>query len=292
MEKEKSKNLPATIESQDIFEKFEQLDDKVILAELENQVLDDWVYHFVQDGKDIWGIGKAGIDGCTKEMGKKGIALREDSIDFVVDPTHPEYVLFTAKVSKHFVGNEGAEATVESAIGTKRQWIMIRRRDGKIVSNKFWFEQGSIKALRNAKSRLIPEDIKAKILTFAKQHKKVRKIEAPVTQKSKETTAIVETKPTSSNAPSFPDDKEKGLGFPPENTEEAKPEMPLQKETMALTGLEATLVDKYGFTPDQICDKLKEKFGEDELTKLTREQTLEGTKYFTETIEYLEKEKN
>lgn len=188
MAKEKNENLPATLESQDIFARFEELDDKLILKELENQVVDSWVYHFTQDGHEIWGLGKVGIDACAKEMGKKGVALREDSVEFAQDPTHPEYVLFTAKVSKHVVGKEGQEAMVESAIGTKRQWIMLKRKgDGKIRANKFWFEQGSIKALRNAKSRLIPDDIKTKIIAFAKTHKKVKEIEPPAKKKAEDT---------------------------------------------------------------------------------------------------------
>ena len=181
--KENNKDLPVTLESQDIFERFEQLDDKVIIQLLEDQVAEAWVYHFKQEGKDIWGIGKAGIDGCAKEMGRKGIALREDSVDFMIDPTHPEFVLFTAKVSKHVVDEKGNEATVESAIGTKRQWIMLKRRDGKIATNKFWFEQGSQKALRNAKARLIPDEIKAKILAFAQKKGKVKEIEPPAKSK-------------------------------------------------------------------------------------------------------------
>ncbi|MBA7673703.1 hypothetical protein ES703_81906 [subsurface metagenome] len=186
MEKKDNKDLPATTESQDIFERFDAIDDKIIIQELENQVVDDWVYHFVVEGKDVWGLGKVGIDACTRKMGEKGVALREDYVNYGIDPTHPEYVLFTASVSKHVVSKAGAEATVESAIGTKRQWIMLRRKiQGvyKIVANKFWFEQGSIKALRNAKSRLIPEDIKTKIITYAKTHKKVREIEPPAKKK-------------------------------------------------------------------------------------------------------------
>lgn len=185
MAKEKNEKLPATLESQDIFARFEELDDRLILKELENQIVDSWVYHFTQDGHEIWGLGKVGIDACAKEMGTKGVALREDSVDYKIDPTHPEFVLFTAKVSKHVVAKGGAEAMVESAIGTKRQWIMLKRRsDGKLVPNKFWFEQGSIKALRNAKSRLIPDDIKTKIITFAKQKKKVIEIEPPAKKKN------------------------------------------------------------------------------------------------------------
>lgn len=289
MAKEQDKNLPMTMESQDIFEKFEQLDDKVILAELENQVLDDWVYHFTQDGKDVWGLGKVGIDECTKKMGKLGIALREDSIKFDVDPTHPEFVLFTAHVSKHFVSKGGGEAMIESAIGTKRQWIMMKRKDGKLVHNKFWFEQGSIKALRNAKSRLIPEDIKTKIITFAKQHRKVKKIEPLEKEEPKKAKPEAEKKPAASTGPDFPENREKGAEFPPEaKQEEESTETPTQKDIYELNRLEATLVDKYGFTPDQIIDKLEEKFGQANLSKLSREQAKEAIDYFERTIDFLE----
>jgi len=313
MVKKDNQDLPTVMESQDIFERFDEIDDKVILKELENQVVDDWVYHFVVDGHHIWGLGKVGIDACTRKMGEKGVALREDYVNYGVDPTHPEFVLFTASVSKHVIGKAGAEATIESAIGTKRQWIMLKRKiQGviKIVQNKFWFEQGSIKALRNAKSRLIPDEIKTKIIEFAKTHKKVREIDAPVAQRRPETKPGPESetkpgpesetkpgpgkKPESSTSPAvkeavWPDDKERGLGFPPEEKPQA--EMPTHKERNELTGLEATLVDKYGFTPEQIIEKLEEKFGEANLSKLNKEQTLEGIKYFKGVREALEKDK-
>lgn len=163
-------------ESQDIFQKFDELDDQIIIAEIENRIVDEWVYHFKQDNQDVWGIGKAGIDGCVSELGKKGIALREEGITYAIDPTNPQYVLFTAVVSKHFIGKDGAEAAVERVIGTKRQWTKLKKSDGNLIDNKFWFEQGSIKALRNAKSRLIPEDIKAKVIAFAKEKGKVREV--------------------------------------------------------------------------------------------------------------------
>ena len=376
MAKEKNQTLPATMEPQDIFARFEQIDDGLILKELENQVVDTWVYHFVQDGHHIWGLGKVGIDACAKKLGDKGIALREDSVDYKVDPTHPEFVLFTAKVSRHVVGKEGQEAMVESAIGTKRQWIMIKRRsDGKIVANKFWFEQGSIKALRNAKSRLIPDDIKTKIITFAKQKGKVKEIEPPAKKKEEDNgiadmasqpnpkeefrtipitrkgKTVMHTKfealerfgeaklqlggqlyykvlgehgyEKSNQIPDkdipkiyyalleahegiktsvkkaaakkglavFPGDEGKDLESPAEPPEKIEPEMPLQQEIMELTKIETILVDKYNFRPDQICGKLKEMFGEDEGTKLTKEQNKEAIKYFKDVIEKLNKKK-
>jgi len=374
MSKENKENLPAVIESQDIFERFEQMDDKVIIQLLEDQVAEAWVYHFQQDGKDIWGIGKAGIDGCAKEMGTKGVALREDSVDFMIDPTHPEFVLFTAKVSKHVVDEKGNEAMVETAIGTKRQWIMLKRRsDGKLTTNKFWFEQGSQKALRNAKARLIPDDIKAKILAFAKSKGKVREIEPPakkkeddngiadmaspgpgseefrtipITRKGKTIMhtkfealdrfkeakaqlgtqlyykilgengyeksnqipdndipkiyyALIEAhkdmKPADKKAAPkkeaavFPDDKEKAEDPPSEAPEKIQPEMPAHAEIMELTRIEAMLADSYGFTAEQILKKLTEKIGENDATKMTKEQTKDAIKYFKGVIEDLDK---
>ena len=43
MEKENNKNLPVVMEAQDIFERFEQLDDKVIIQLREDQVAEAWV---------------------------------------------------------------------------------------------------------------------------------------------------------------------------------------------------------------------------------------------------------
>ena len=89
-------------------------------------------------------------------------------------------------------------------------------------------------------------------------------------------------------------EKEGEAEFPPlEEKKEEKTdiEMPLQREIMSLTGLEAMLVDKHKFTPDQIIGRLKEMFGEDNVTKLTRKQVQEGIKHFEDVIEQLNKAK-
>ena len=76
---EEGKNLPATTQGIDIFSRFDALDDKIIIDELEHRIADKWVYHFKPKGAlEVWGIGKAGIDGCVIEMGKQGIALRSE----------------------------------------------------------------------------------------------------------------------------------------------------------------------------------------------------------------------
>lgn len=44
--------------------------------------------------------------------------------------------------------------------------------------NPFWFEHGSIKAARNARSRLVPSVVKAEVIALAKREGKVRKVDS------------------------------------------------------------------------------------------------------------------
>lgn len=161
-------------ESQDIFARFDGLDDDVIVAELEGRLVDTAVYHFNQDGKELWGIGKVGVDWCANELTKQGYVLRDEDVEHSIDPTDPAYVLLKAKVGLFLVAKDGAEARVSTAIGTKRQSVKLRKRDGSTVPDGFWYEKGSQKALRNARLRLIPEEVKAMIIARAKEGGKVR----------------------------------------------------------------------------------------------------------------------
>lgn len=247
-QKEETSKSPMIVsQGIDIFQRFDELDDKAILSELESRVVDAWVYHFKpKNAPEVWGIGKAGIDGCVMELGKKGIALREEDVKYAVDPTNSQYVLFTAKVSKHFIEKSGAEAMIESAIGTKRQWTRMLLRDGvTVVADPFWFEKGSIKALRNAKARLIPEDIKAKIITFAKQKGKVKEI--------KEENGLVR-KST-------------------QKSKRIEGDLMSQEQSLKVAKLENTLVDKYGLMPENLLTKMKKEIGADaELENLTEKE--------------------
>lgn len=228
---EKKGNELALKEGTDIFQRFDALDDKAIIAEIENRVVDAWVYHFKSGGREVWGLGKAGIDGCAQELSKNGIALREEDVKVQVDPTNSQYVLFTARVAKHFVDKQGEEAMVESAIGTKRQWTRrMEKGKDKPTDDPFWFEKGSIKALRNAKSRLIPEEIKAQIITFAKQKGKVKEIK----------------------------NGEKLEREPGQDDETSTPITNEQK--IKIGKLEATLVDKFDIDPGVLVNQFGKEF--------------------------------
>ncbi len=163
----------------DPFQAMDKLDDEAILAELEGRVVDTWVYHFPQEGKEIWGVSKVGIDQACREMAKQGEAIREEDVLWSIDPTDKEYVLFKASASRIAVTKDGKEIPLDRAMGTKRQSVNTVRRDGKTAPNPFWFEQGSIKALRNARARLVSEETRSKIIALAKEKGKVREVKKP-----------------------------------------------------------------------------------------------------------------
>ncbi|GAG59938.1 unnamed protein product [marine sediment metagenome] len=90
-------------------------------------------------------------------------------------------------------------------------------------------------------------------------------------------------------------EKEGQAEFPPlekkEKEDSMEEEKPLQKELMSLAGLETMLIDKHGFTMEQILGRFKEMFGEDAVIKLTRKQVQEGMKHFEDIIAQLNKAK-
>jgi hypothetical protein len=65
---------------------------------------------------------------------------------------------------------------LDTKFGTKRQSKMTIKKDGTMIANSFWYEQGSIKACRNASMRLIPKTIVQAVIENAKQKGKVKEV--------------------------------------------------------------------------------------------------------------------
>ena len=156
------------------------------------------------------------------------------------------------------------------------------------------------------KSSQIPQNEIQKLydaMATAYKETKIKKVDTPITEEKDIivvppepvdetlTNKLILTEDQSLGFTAEEVEKEEASEFPPitEPPKEEKPEMPLQREIMSLAGYEAMLVDKYEFMPDQICKKLKDMFGEDELIKLTRKQTLEAIEYFKSVMKELDK---
>jgi len=179
-EKDEAKTAIVVRDETDIFKQFDKLDDEVILAELKGRLTQSLVYHFAPkegSGKEQWGIGKNGVDACSVELSKRGYILRDVlPITRMIDPTDSEYILIDALVEKYLVTKDNTEVKADSAVGTKRQWLKMKLHGGQIVPDPFWYEKGSQKALRNARLRLIPEDVKATIIAMAKEQNKITEV--------------------------------------------------------------------------------------------------------------------
>jgi len=169
----------------DPFVAFDALDDEQIIAELKGQVLAELVYSFPgPDGKPVEGLSKAGIDACTRELAKQNEVLRE--LELTWEETTTEFRA-KCKVGRYLVQFnvdkfQTVEVLLDTAFGVKRQPRNIVTKDGKLLNNAFAFEQACMKAARNGKSRLIPEDLKRLVIAEARKKpgtvKEVTKTEA------------------------------------------------------------------------------------------------------------------
>ncbi len=178
------------------FQMMDRLDDKAIVDEIEGRISDSWVYHFKPGGgaPEVWGIGKEGTDQAVMELSKQGHVIREGEVDFKQCPIDPEYVIFIAKASLFAISREGVEIRLQEKSGTKRQWTKMQLRNKTIIEDPFWLEKGATKATRNAQQRLIPAEIKAKIIALAKKLGKVKEVkdESPQAQTEKTQSATTD----------------------------------------------------------------------------------------------------
>ncbi len=161
----------------DPFRAMDRLDDELFLEEMKGRIVDTWAYSFPQDGKTVNGLSKVGVDQACREMAKSGEVIREEDVAYQVDPTDKRYVLFKGFASRVAVAKDGKEVFLDRTVGTKRQCVFIVKKEGITDKvNPFWYEQGAMKALRNARMRLLSEEIKTKIILFAKESKKTREV--------------------------------------------------------------------------------------------------------------------
>jgi len=151
------------------FRLMDALDDQLIIAELEGRMPEILTYHFSDKGQEVWGLSKAGVDEATGELSKQGEVIRELELNFTDGETE---AFFTVKAGRYVVSRDGKEILLDTKFGTKRQSKKTARGN----DNTFWYEQGSIKACRNASMRLIPKTIVQAVIESAKQKGKVKEI--------------------------------------------------------------------------------------------------------------------
>jgi len=175
----------------------DRLDDQLIIDELKGAVIDTLVYSFRgEDGRQQEGLSKAGVDAVVADMAKQGEVLREISLETDWEPGG-KAIIAKVQAARYLVSQDGREVLLETVWGTKRQALQMeiikKGTDGKwvysegkpvkmLVDDPFYVEKAVTKAARNAKRRLMPETLIAKLIERAKQQKgKVKNIDVPPT---------------------------------------------------------------------------------------------------------------
>jgi len=151
------------------FKLMDALDDQLIIAELEGRMPEILTYHFSDKGQEVWGLSKAGVDEATGELSKQGEVIRELELNFT---DGQDEAFFTVKAGRYVVSRDGKEVLLDTKFGTKRQAKLTPKGN----PNTFWYEQGSIKACRNASMRLIPKTIVQAVIENAKKKGEVKEV--------------------------------------------------------------------------------------------------------------------
>jgi|LFRM01.1.fsa_nt_gb multidrug efflux pump subunit AcrB len=158
----------------DPFTAMDKLDDEAIVAELQGQIVDTLAYQFEKDGQTVTGLSKAGVDAVCREMAKQGEVIRE--LELNVLDTGEDYVAHV-KAGRYIIQinqqtGESREVLLDTVFGVKRQ--PKKYDNGK--TNPFAYEQAVSKASRNAKMRLLREDLKQATIQLAQEQKKVIRV--------------------------------------------------------------------------------------------------------------------
>ena len=174
------------------FEVMERVEDAAIIQELRGEVIETLVYEFTgQEGQRVVGLSKAGVDRVVSEMAMKGEVLRELDFQLITDA---DSVTAVVKAGRFAVSRDGREVLLETVFGTKRQprkrEVYVRDKEGKVVfkdgkplkrlvEDPFVVEVAMVKAARNAKRRLMPESLIAKVIDMARKEGRVRRLGPP-----------------------------------------------------------------------------------------------------------------
>lgn len=156
---------------EDAFQIMDNWDEEVVLRELRGESpRGKLVYKFKQQGKEVVGLGKEGVDFCCQVMMHQGQVIRELGMKYtLIGDAEQREALFVAKAGRFAVGRDGSEIKLDTVLGVKRQPLYnLIRATGEWVLNPHWYEHGAMKALRNARLRLIPIAVREEVMAMAR----------------------------------------------------------------------------------------------------------------------------
>jgi hypothetical protein len=170
------------------FQMMDQMDEEALHRELQGVASSELVYIIREGGQEVVGLSKQGIDEACMVLVGQGQVIREESLEYeILGEGEEREALFKVKAARFAVSPDGHEVRLDQVLGVKRQPLYFK--PGRI--NTFWYEQGAMKAARNARFRLIPAQVRAQVIASARvagavrhagEHQASRRVEASVTQ--------------------------------------------------------------------------------------------------------------
>jgi hypothetical protein len=159
----------------DPFQLMDRLDEEALRKELDGVASTDLVYVIRESGHEVVGLSKTGVDECCMALVSQGQVIREEDLHYeVLGEGEDREALFTVKAARFAVSPAGQEVRLDQVIGVKRQALYTRTNQ----LNPHWFEQGAMKAARNARFRLIPGNVRAQVIASARRSGQARVVDA------------------------------------------------------------------------------------------------------------------
>lgn len=143
----------------------DELESAAIIESLAGNVSPTWIYQFPQGASTVTGLSAVGVDQAARYMATKGEVLR--IIDCHIEHEDDREARFFAVAGRYAVSGDGRQVLLDTAPGAKRQPKYIRLKTGGEQFNDSWYEIGVTKATRNAKAKLLSDEVRQYIIAEA-----------------------------------------------------------------------------------------------------------------------------
>ena len=126
----------------DPFQLMDRMDEEALRRELDGVASTDLVYVVRENGQEVTGLSKTGVDACCMALVSQGQVIREEDLSYdVIGEDEDREALFKVKAARFAVSPEGAEVRLDQVIGVKRQALYYEPvqldLDARVPSRKY-----------------------------------------------------------------------------------------------------------------------------------------------------------
>lgn len=158
----------------DIYRAFDRADEILILEELQGRMLETFVYSFSLDGKRLTDLSYEGVNEAVRTMNREGAGIKISATPPVVDEITEDGER-QIRVMVYAVDT----TSDQGRWGTATEPVMMRKRNGEVVWDKFAFTKALNKAQRNALKTFIPAEMRQTLIaTFLQDESRVRRLKS------------------------------------------------------------------------------------------------------------------